>query len=75
MGSQQEHLDPILMELKKSLLTKTVEDFSQGVDGVLRYQGRLCLLDVDGFRAKILEETRSLQYSIHSRSTKMYRDL
>ncbi|WMV45761.1 hypothetical protein MTR67_039146 [Solanum verrucosum] len=32
-------LDPILVELKEEVLKKSVEAFSQGGDGVLRYQG------------------------------------
>ncbi|WMV32667.1 hypothetical protein MTR67_026052 [Solanum verrucosum] len=42
----KQHLDPILMELKESVLNKAIEMFSQGEDGVLRHQGRLCVPDV-----------------------------
>ncbi|KAH0754464.1 hypothetical protein KY290_024734 [Solanum tuberosum] len=52
-----------------------VEVFSQGGDGALRYQGRLCMPCVDGLREKILEEAHNSSYSIHPGSTKMYRDL
>lgn len=31
------HLDPVLMELKESVLKKNNECFSQGEDGVLKY--------------------------------------
>ncbi|WMV13559.1 hypothetical protein MTR67_006944, partial [Solanum verrucosum] len=48
---------------------------SQGEDGVLRHQGRLCVLDVDGLRETILEEANGSRYSIHLRATKMYSDL
>ena len=41
-------LDYILVVLKELVLNKFVEAFSQGGDGVLRYQGRLCVPDVDG---------------------------
>ncbi|KAH0652933.1 hypothetical protein KY289_030611 [Solanum tuberosum] len=68
-------LDPILVELKESVLKKSVEAFSQGGDGVLRYQGRLCVPDVDGFREQILEEAHGSWYSIHPGDTKMCRDL
>ncbi|WMV41079.1 hypothetical protein MTR67_034464 [Solanum verrucosum] len=33
-------LDPILVELKEAVLKKSIEAFSQGGDGVLRYQDR-----------------------------------
>ncbi|WMV54702.1 hypothetical protein MTR67_048087 [Solanum verrucosum] len=68
-------IDPVFVELKKSILKKSVEAFSQEVDGLLRYQGRLCVLDVDGLREQILEEAHSSRYSIHSRATKMYSDI
>ncbi|WMV37616.1 hypothetical protein MTR67_031001, partial [Solanum verrucosum] len=71
----KEHLDPILMELQESVLGKSVEAFSQGGDGVLRYKARLCVPYVDSLREKILEEAHVSQYSIHTRATKMYRDL
>ncbi|WMV13659.1 hypothetical protein MTR67_007044 [Solanum verrucosum] len=35
----KQRVDPILVELKESLLKKSVEAFSQGGYGVLRYQG------------------------------------
>ena len=44
-------------------------------DTVLRYQGRLCVLDVDSLRGQILEEAHGSRYSIHAGATKMYRDL
>ncbi|TMX00273.1 hypothetical protein EJD97_001095 [Solanum chilense] len=43
-------------------------------DGVLRYQGRLCFLDVDGLRDQILEEAHGSHYSIQL-VTKMYDEL
>ena len=42
---------------------------------MLRYQGRLCVPDVDGLRDQILEEAYGSRYSIHPVSTKMYHDL
>ena len=44
-------------------------------DGVLRYQGRLCVPNVDGLINQIPEKTRGSRYSIHPGSTKMYHDL
>ncbi|WMV24882.1 hypothetical protein MTR67_018267, partial [Solanum verrucosum] len=48
---------------------------SQGGDGVLRYLGRLCIIDVDCLREKILDEAHGSRFSIHSGATKMHRDL
>ncbi|WMV46617.1 hypothetical protein MTR67_040002 [Solanum verrucosum] len=72
--SKQE-LNPLLVELKELVLKKSVEAFSQGGDRVLRYQGLLCVPDVDGLRDQILEKAHSSGYSTHPRATKMYRDL
>ena len=41
----------------------------------MRYQGRLCVPNVDGLRNRILEEAHGSCYSIHSGSSKMYHDL
>ena len=71
----KKHLDPLLMELKESVLSKLNESFSQGGDGVLRYQNRLCVPDVDDLSYEILEEAHSFRYSIQSGATKMYRAL
>ena len=64
-----------LMEFKESILDNMNESYSLGDDGVLRYQGRLCVPDVDGLRDRILEEAHGSRYSIHPGSTKMYHDL
>ena len=63
------------MELKEFVLIKLNESFSLRGDGVLRYQQRLCVPDVDGLRDRILEEAHGSHYSIHLGSTKMYYDL
>ena len=49
--------------------------FSQGEDGLLRYQGRLCVPDVGALRQYILVESHNSRYYIHLGSTRMYRDL
>ncbi|WMV46003.1 hypothetical protein MTR67_039388 [Solanum verrucosum] len=71
----KQHLVPILMELKESVFGKSIEVFFQRGDGVLRYQGRLCVPDMDGLREKILEEAHGSRYFIHLGATKMYHDL
>ncbi|WMV50609.1 hypothetical protein MTR67_043994, partial [Solanum verrucosum] len=44
-------------------------------DGVLRYQGQFCVLNVDELRQQILLEDHNSSYSIHLGATKIYRDL
>ncbi|WMV25184.1 hypothetical protein MTR67_018569 [Solanum verrucosum] len=58
-------LDQISVELKEAMLKKCIHAFSLGEDGVLKYQGRLCVSDVDNLREKIFNKTNSSQYSIH----------
>ena len=72
---EKQHSDPILLELKNAVHNQRVEVFSQGGDGVLRYQSRLCVPDLGKLRQHILAEDHNSQYSIHPGSTKMYRDL
>ncbi|WMV45958.1 hypothetical protein MTR67_039343 [Solanum verrucosum] len=64
--------DPILLELKGTVHNQRVEVFSQGVDGVLHYQGRLCVSNVGELRQHILAEAHNSRYSIHLGATKMY---
>jgi len=58
-------LDLIFIALKEAVLKKSVEDFSQGGDGVLRYQNHLCVPNVDDLREQILSKAHSSRYSIH----------
>ncbi|KAH0644810.1 hypothetical protein KY284_032694 [Solanum tuberosum] len=67
--------DPILLQLKGAVHQHRVEDFSQGEDGVLRYQGRLYVPKVGELRQQIFAEARNSRYSIHPGATKIYRDL
>ena len=45
--------DPILLELKGAVHSQRVEVFSQRGDGVLRYNGRLCVPDLGELRQHI----------------------
>ena len=66
-----QHLDPVLMEMKDSVLLKMNESFALGDDGILRYQNRLCVPDVDDLLTKIVTEAHGSRYSIHPGSTKI----
>ena len=67
--------DPILLEFKGTVHNQRVEVFSQGRDGVLCYQGRLCIPDVGELRQHILAKAHNSRYSIHPCATKMYNNL
>jgi hypothetical protein len=50
-------------------------DFTEDDHGAVWFQKRICVLDVDHLREKILQEAHGSAYSIHPSSTKMYQDL
>lgn len=72
---EKQHHDPILSKILEVVRQQKVEVFFQEGDGVRRYQGRLCVPNIDGLRERKLVETHSLRYSIHPNTTKMYRNL
>ncbi|XP_070032239.1 uncharacterized protein [Nicotiana tomentosiformis] len=50
--------------------------FTLGMDnGTLKYQGRLCVPNVDDLRERIMTEAHASRYFVHPGSTKMYHDL
>ncbi|XP_070036137.1 uncharacterized protein [Nicotiana tomentosiformis] len=68
--------DPLLVQLKEGIHKHKTMAFSLGVDdGTLRYQGRLCVPNVDGLWEKIMTEAHTSRYSVHPGSTNMYHDL
>ena len=72
---ENQYRDPILLELQGEVHNHRLEVFTQGGDGVLCYQGRLCVLDVDELRQHIFAEAHNCRYSIHPGATKTYRNL
>ncbi|XP_069148033.1 uncharacterized protein [Solanum lycopersicum] len=62
-----QHLDPVLMELKDSMLIKMNESFTLRDDDILRYQDRLCVQDVDDLRTRIIAEAHGAQFTSHLR--------
>ncbi|KAF3671894.1 hypothetical protein FXO37_07780 [Capsicum annuum] len=71
---EKQDRDPSLVKIKESVQSHEVEVFSQGGDGVLRYQGSLCVPGVDDLRHRILVEAHSARYSIHPGATKIQND-
>ncbi|XP_070040029.1 uncharacterized protein [Nicotiana tomentosiformis] len=72
---ERQHEDPELIKLRESIPQQRQPLFELTGDGVLRYQGRLCVLSVGELRAKILSEAHYSRYAVHPGATKMYRDL
>ena len=71
---EKQDSDPIF-ECKSAFQNQRVEFFFQGRDGVLGYQGRLCVSDVGELRQHILEEAHNCRYYIHQGATKMCHDM
>ena len=55
--------------------TKKKPDFQVSEDGILKFRGRLCMLDDAKLKEEILEEAHRSSYSIDPESTKMYQNL
>ena len=51
---EKQDSDPIFLELRSLVHNQRMAVFSQGGNGVLRYQGRLCVPDVGELRNHIL---------------------
>ncbi|XP_070008148.1 uncharacterized protein [Nicotiana sylvestris] len=67
--------DPHLLVPKDTMQHGDAKEVTVEDDGILRIQGRICVPNVYGFHALILEETHSSRYSIHLSSAKMYQAL
>ena len=61
--------------LKGAVHNHRVQVFSQGGDGVLCYNGRLCVPDVGELRKHILAEAHNSRYSNNPGTTIMYHNL
>ena len=48
------------------------EDFTVDENGVLKFQNKVCILDMSDFKRMILEESHISSLSIHPGATKMY---
>ncbi|XP_075108935.1 uncharacterized protein LOC142180766 [Nicotiana tabacum] len=73
---EKQHEDPLLVQLEEGIHKHKTMDFSLGTnDGMLSYQGRLCVPNVDSLQERIMTEAHNSRYFVHLGSTKMYRDL
>ena len=72
-GAQE--LDPILLAIKEEVLEGRNTAFSLSQDGILNFNGRLCVPNDAELRKQILSEAHETPYSVHPGATKMYKDL
>ncbi|WMV08034.1 hypothetical protein MTR67_001419 [Solanum verrucosum] len=62
-------------ELRKKIAIGKAQETTLDVDGVLNFEGRICVTRVDDLIEKSLAYSHGSRYSIHPGVTKMYRDL
>ena len=67
--------DPSLAKEIDMIKRGEVTIFTLDAEGVLRFEGRLCVPNVGDLRTRILEEAHKTAYTIHPGATKMYHDL
>ncbi|KAL0546377.1 hypothetical protein IC582_016285 [Cucumis melo] len=67
--------DPYLVEKRRLVETGQGEDFSISSDDGLTFKGRLCVPEDSAVKTELLIEAHSSPFTMHPRSTKMYRDL
>ena len=69
---ERQSLDAGLNRVKEQLESDEVRDFTLGDDGILRFQGRVCVPDDVEVKKLILEEGHKSRLSLHPGMTKMY---
>jgi hypothetical protein len=67
--------DDKIQEIKRNVKEEKSHGFSEDVEGVLWYKGRICVSNIKVLKDKILHEAHESAYSIHSGGNKMYHDL
>ena len=72
---EKEYADPLFLRYREGIREHRITTFELAGDGTLRFQGRLCVPNIDGLREQIMAEAHCSRYSIHPGSTKMYHDL
>jgi len=72
---ERQLLDGSLNRVREQLGSDEAKDFALGNDGILRFQGRVCVMDDDEVKQLILEEGHKSRLSLHPSMTKMYQDL
>ncbi|KAK6149518.1 hypothetical protein DH2020_017043 [Rehmannia glutinosa] len=67
--------DKFMNKMKERAQKGNVKGFLLTDEGVLTYEGRLCVPKEEELRKEILEEAHCTPYTAHPGGTKMYRDL
>ena len=67
--------DEQMVKIKEQVQQGNRVDFMISNDGTLLYRGRLYVPSVEVLKREIMEEAHNSTYSMHPRSTKLYRTL
>ena len=70
-----QQLDPFVLGIWKKMEAGEAPHFFVGVDGGLRYDMHLYVPQVEEVKQSLLDEAHRSRYTIHPRSTKMFKDL
>ncbi|XP_073057206.1 uncharacterized protein [Primulina eburnea] len=71
----EQQLDTLLLELREKAEKKGNSEFGLNSDGVITFQGRICVPVGDAIRRDVLTEAHTAPYSVHPGGTMMYQDL
>ena len=72
---ERQLLGASLKKVREQLGSDETKDFAMGNDGILRFQGKVCVPDDVEVKRLILEEGHKSRLSLHPGMTKMYQDL
>jgi len=72
---ERQLLDASLNRVREELGSDEAKDFALGNDGILRFQGRICVPNDAKVKKLILEEGHRSRLNLHPGMTKMYQDL
>jgi hypothetical protein len=67
--------DEKIQEIKCNIKEEKLPVFSEDEEGLLCYNGRICVPNVKELKDKILHEAHESAYSIHPGGNKIYHDL
>lgn len=59
----------------KLIKSKSAKDFMIGIDGILKFKSRVCILNDVELKRLVSEEGHKIRLSIHTSMNKMYHNL
>ncbi|XP_073051321.1 uncharacterized protein [Primulina eburnea] len=71
----EQQLDTLLLELREKAEKKRNSEFGLNSDGMITFQGCICVPVSDAIRRDVLKEAHTAPYSVHPGGTKIYQDL